>query len=459
MQEQKMVDLPEPPKFKKIIGPSIILLGLGLGSGELILWPYMVSIYGLGIIWAAIVGITMQFFINMEISRYTLIKGESIFVGFAQKYKNAPYWYIFSTFIAWFWPGIIATSAKIFSNLVGIEKFEYVAIFALLIIGIILTFGKSLYKTVENFQKTIILVGVPTLAVITFLIAKQSDYQALGQGLVGIGEGFNFIPKNIDLFVFLGALAYAGAGGNLNLAQSLYIKEKGYGMCKGLTGIASVIFKKNQNIQLKGQEMNINEQNIEKFHKWWRVINLEHLLVFLVTGAITILLIALLSYATVFGSKIPHQGVNFILAEAEAIKTSLSPLFKILFMIFTSLMLFGTQLTVLDSTSRIISENLVILKNKINLSKTYYSVIWIQIITGIIVFLSGYKDPITLVVIGAVLNAAAMFVHITMTYLLNKTVLDQRLQITLWRKIIIFVSIAIFGTLLLLSISNAISKF
>lgn len=78
--------LNKPPSFRKIIGPSIILLGLGLGSGELILWPYMISNYGLGIIWAAILGITFQFFVNMEIERYSLLRGESIFAGFFQAF-------------------------------------------------------------------------------------------------------------------------------------------------------------------------------------------------------------------------------------------------------------------------------------------------------------------------------------------------------------------------------------
>ena len=74
--------LPKPPSLKNIIGPSFILLGLGLGSGEVILWPNLTSNYGMGIIWAAVVGILLQYFINMEVERYTLATGETVFVGF-----------------------------------------------------------------------------------------------------------------------------------------------------------------------------------------------------------------------------------------------------------------------------------------------------------------------------------------------------------------------------------------
>src|SRR4030067_1285982 len=88
-------ELPPAPPLLKLIGPSFIILGMGLGSGELVLWPYLSSNFGLGIIWAAILGITFQFFINMEIERYTLATGESIFVGLARKFgRFAPVWVI-----------------------------------------------------------------------------------------------------------------------------------------------------------------------------------------------------------------------------------------------------------------------------------------------------------------------------------------------------------------------------
>jgi len=90
---------PIPLSIKKLLGPSFIILALGLGSGEVILWPYLASNYGLGIAWGAILGITFQFFINMEIERYALVKGESVFVGIAKIFKWATSWFVLSTFI------------------------------------------------------------------------------------------------------------------------------------------------------------------------------------------------------------------------------------------------------------------------------------------------------------------------------------------------------------------------
>ena len=99
LRGQKIEKMPEAPAFKKLLGPSFILLGLGLGSGELVLWPYLTSNFGMGIIWAAVVGVAMQFFMNMEIERYTLARGESIFVGLTRLWRVFPFWFILSTLI------------------------------------------------------------------------------------------------------------------------------------------------------------------------------------------------------------------------------------------------------------------------------------------------------------------------------------------------------------------------
>jgi len=446
--------LPLPPKLRNAIGPSIILLGLGLGSGELILWPYLVSTYGLGIIWAAVVGITAQFFINMEIERYSLLAGESIFAGFSRLSKKLPFWFIFSTFIAWIWPGIIATSAKIFSTAFGFERFDLLAFALLVAIGLVLTLGPTLYRTVETFQKNLIMIGIPLIVIITLLLAKSADFSALSKGLIGIGEGYRFLPSGISLFAFLGALAYSGAGGNLNLAQSFYIKEKGYGMCAGLVGISSVLMRKAKEVRIFGQAADFQDkENLSRFKKWWILTNAEHFLVFLFTGAITILFLALLAYSSVKG--IPsNQGIEFIALEGKKIAEVISPFIGALFLIIVALMLFGTQLTVLDASSRIISENIVILKKSLNLSKTYYGVLWAQILAGIAIFLIGYTDPVSLVIVGAVINAFAMFIHVAITYLLNKKLLPLEYRPALWRKIILLVTWLFFGILGIMAIIN-----
>lgn len=116
MAKNKPDQLPEPITLKQSIGPSFILLGLALGSGELIMWPYLVSLYGLGIIWGGLVGITFQYFLNTEIMRYTLAWGESVFVGWRRWGKLIPAWFVFSTVIPWALPGFVSASATMLNH-------------------------------------------------------------------------------------------------------------------------------------------------------------------------------------------------------------------------------------------------------------------------------------------------------------------------------------------------------
>ena len=68
-------------------GPSVILVGVGVASGEYILFPYIASQAGLVFLWAAVVGVAVQFFINMEIERYTLATGETAIGSFQRLWR------------------------------------------------------------------------------------------------------------------------------------------------------------------------------------------------------------------------------------------------------------------------------------------------------------------------------------------------------------------------------------
>ncbi|MBU2576081.1 Nramp family divalent metal transporter [Patescibacteria group bacterium] len=452
MQKIETKPFPKAPKLRYLIGPSFILIGLGLGSGEVILWPYLASNYGMGIIWAAVLGITFQFFMNMEIERYALVKGESVFVGFNRLWKGLPYWFIITSFLGFGWPGMSAASAVLIGKVFGIEaNTHYIAIALLVATGLLFTLGPSLYKVVESFQKWIILISVPFITVITIILAKAADWSALGQGLVGIGDGYAFVPEGIALAVFLSAFAYAGAGGNLNLAQSLYIKDKGYGMGKYAGKIKSIITgKSHAQVSAESQvQFEMNESNVANFKIWWRRINAEHALVFWLTGAFTMTMLAFLAFITSHKGAGVAEGINFILLEGDVISSSLAPIIGIMFLLIGGVMLLSTQIGVFEACSRIIVENIAIRRESCNknynMSKMFYITLWAFIAFGAIVMLLGFNEPRALIVLGAVINAFAMLAHLVLTYILNRRELKKVFQPVWYRKAIIWVEIAFFA--------------
>jgi hypothetical protein len=443
-------NMPEPPPLRRLLGPSFILLGLGLGSGELILWPYLASTYGLGIIWGALLGITFQFFLNMEIERYTLVRGESIFVGLARRLGLlAPIWFIFSTLIPWMWPGIIAASATLLAHLLGIAYTPIVPIILLLLIGVILTLGPVVYRTQEVFQRTLVMIGVPLIFFLVLLFAKTPDWQALALGLVGKGEGFWFLPAGISLATFLGAFAYSGAGGNLNLAQSYYVKEKGFGMGKFSGRITSILTGKKEQIALEGTTFPLSPTNTKRFRIWWRRINLEHGMVFWVTGTLTMLALSLLAYATTHGKAETGASIGFVIAEGEIIAQATLPLLGKLFLLVAGLTLFSTQFSIMDATGRIMSENLVIFSPRRfqikRLPLFYYSFLWLLILAGVTIFALGFTEPLGLVVIGATLNAFTMFVYSGLILWLNLTKLEKEIRPGWGRALILILACAFYG--------------
>lgn len=446
-------EFPSTVRLRSMLGPSFIILALGLGSGEVILWPYLVSNHGLGVAWGALLGVTFQFFINMEIARYALVRGESVFVGIARYFPKAVYWFIVSTFIGFGLPGIVAASAQVLAQVFGLESFKWLAIILLLIIGTILTFGRTVYGMMEKITKIIIFIGVPFVFILAVYLSTPESWVVLGQGLIGKGEGFWFLAPGIAIATFLGAFAYSGAGGNLNLTQSIYVKEKGYGMgaySQKITGLFSTKSGK-QKVSLSGEKFALNDKNISRFKKWWRLINLEHFLVFWLIGLVSMTMLMFLAYNTVYHIGDNAEGINFVLSEGSQIGILTAPWLGLLFLVVMGIMLFQTQLGVMDSTSRIMSENLAIIKlrrssaKKIALSKIYYIFVWAQIAFGITLFLFNFYEPKTLIILGAVINAFAMLVHIILVHVLNKKSLEPVFRPVWWRKLIIYLIISFFA--------------
>ncbi len=188
-------------------------------------------------------------------------------------------------------------------------------------------------------------------------------------------------------------------------------------------------------------------------------MNIEHGIVFWLIGSISMLLLMLLAFSTTSGFSDNAQGIRFVINEGVAIGNILSPLVGIIFLIAVSIMLFQTQLGVMDSTSRIMSENVATIQlrktpeKKIYLSRIYSYFVWAQIAFGSLLFFLGLYEPKQLLVLGAVINAFAMCVHIALVWWLNKKGLEKVFQPRLWRKVImgiIFLFFSGFSVIVLL---------
>jgi hypothetical protein len=97
-------------------------------------------------------------------------------------------------------------------------------------------------------------------------------------------------------------------------------------------------------------------------------------------------------------------------------------------------------------------------ESTVNLSHVYFIFLWSQIALGIVLFLLDMYEPRTLIVLGAVINAVAMFVHIGLVNWMNYKTLPAELQPGIIRKMILVVIFSFFGFFSTTTIFNTLFR-
>jgi hypothetical protein len=443
-------DLPEPVSLRKVSGASVIILATAIGSGEMILWPYITSQVGFIFIWAAVVGFGIQFFLNMEIERYTLATGETAITGFTRFWK--PWWWLFVVFALCqnFWPGWATGAATTVTFLFDMGEDAPVVpitIAALLAIGLTLTLSPVVYQAVEKIQG--VLVALILLFVVIAIPAATTG-EAWG-ALFTSGVGFPVGQAGLGIALLLGALAFAGAGGANNLVQSNYIRDKGMGMGAHMPKIVSPITGHEEAKPSLGYMFPINEENMRRWRGWWRVANLEQFITFFLIGVLSLVIMAVLAYSTLGVGQVQEQDLAFLRLEGQALQETVAPWFGMAFWVAATIALFTTNLGILDYTSRLIADQFKI--NALANSRTWtesriYAVtVWGMIAVGSLILLVGVDQPFLLVVIASSIAGVQMFIYSGLLIMLNRRALPKELRIGGVRLAVLGVSFLFFGFL------------
>jgi hypothetical protein len=447
-QQEEERELPDVPPMRRLIGPSIILIGVGVASGEYVLYPFIAAKAGLVFLWAAVVGIVTQYFVNMEIERYTLATGETAMGGFQRLWKPWGGLIAFGAILATMWPGWATSAATVTTYLTGGGDVNVIAIAALLAIGVALTASPVVYQTVEKLELVKVLVVLLFIVVALFAAIGADAYADAPQIITKVGT----FPGEVALAVLVGALAASGAGGANNLVQSNWIRDKGYGMGKYVPRIVSPITGQEEAAPT-GDRLRFpqDEANLARWRVWWRRSNIEQLVSFVGVGAAAIIVFSLVSYATVYQNPdLPASSdLSFIALEADVLDSAVGNWFGTLFLAVGAISLFAASLGIVDYVARLVADVIYVGFTRDSPrwteSRLYFTVAWSLIIFGCLILLAGFDQPLVLVTISTVLGGAIMTVYSVLLIILNRRHLPAALKLRGYRLAVMIWTIGMLG--------------
>ena len=453
-------DLPDPPRnLWRIVGPGVVAAGVGISSGEFILWPYIASQVGLVFLWAAVVGIVTQFFLNMEIERYTLATGETALTGFNRSWRHWGLVFAVLVYFANLWPGWALSSATLATFLFGGSP-AAIAIGMLIVIGVALTMAPVVYVALERliFVKVALVLTVMALAI---ALAISSDtWSALPGAVMATGT----VPSQLGFALLLGAAAFAGAGGGQNLCQSNWIRDKGFGMGKYVPRLVSPLTGEEvaTAAEVRSYTFEPNAGNMSRWRRWWRFANLEQAVTFAAVSIVTICLTSMLAHSTLYGEAGLPNNVGFLKIEGERLQAIVGPWFGLLFWATGAFSLFGSAMGITDYTSRLTADVLkstYLRDSAITESRLYFWLVWGLVALGCGIIAIGMNQPMALLVISASVGGTMMFLYSGLLIYLNLTKLPAPIRIRGPRIGALAWAVAFYGFLAAMTLWQQLQRF
>jgi hypothetical protein len=357
-------EVPRVPRLKHLIGPSVIAVGMGLGAGEFLLWPNLVTVNGYGIWWLFWIGVLTQFVVISEIERWTIATGESVFAGMARldRWGFWPWFFLAATLISFFWPGWASQSAEFTGSIVaevtGVQlPWQPIAIAMLVVIWLGLAVSKIVYNALERFEIGLVFAFFPLLAIALLMAGiVPADVLSLVRGAASVGDAPASLLTGAQFPTLLIAVAYAGSGGTLLLVQSLWIRDKGFGMAAYQGRIAG-IRGKNEDVSESGYVFDGASKPgaLQRFRGWIRVAERELLVTFVLLIILSVVITSLLVTATlgVGHGELAGDLTRMVALQAAALQEIGGPGLKVAFLTGGAFVLFSTQVGIVDTVTRI----------------------------------------------------------------------------------------------------------
>jgi hypothetical protein len=461
--------LPDAPPSIHLIGPTVFLVALGVGMGESYMWPRLVLLFGPEIRWLFLIGVTLQAFVLLEMARYAMATGESIFTGAARIFKPIMWFFFTIAILIYIWPGHLSAGASSFEQATGVP-WQVAAIFGMLLVGTVFTLAKVIYNVVESILSILIGTLVLGSAIIASLVGNWGDLATTITGMFAFG----YIPAEAHTAewfpIIVGSIAFAGPSGMQQMWYTLHLRASGAGMGAHIPQVRGLRAAGEEEEQpARGFMFDTDDPaEMAKWRGWRRWVTFDAILLFWgITMLVTISFTVLAQAAARQSGDVVEQLRNgereaALQAMSDSFATVGGPALGTVFLLFIALIGLNATFGLFDSFGRgqsDITYHFVPGMKRFKMSHLYAAFVWGVIIFGILVLLFGPADgPAAILDILAFLSAFAMGAYCIVLLLVNNRLLPKPIRPKWWTNAIIgfgavfylgalFYSLAVFGAL------------
>lgn len=441
-------ELPKAPPSVHLLGPTVFLVALGVGMGESYMWPRLVLIFGPEIRWLFLIGVTLQAFVMLEMARYAMATGESIFFGAARVFKPLMWFFFSVAILVYIWPGHLSTGAAAFEQVTGIP-WTVSACVGLILVGIVFSLAKVIYPLLESLLGILIGVLVIGTAVAASIVGQWSDVTSTLGGMFHFGYLPDEAMSATWFPVIVGAIAFAGPSGMQQMWYTLHLRDSGAGMGAHIPKIRGLRHAGEQEVMPSRGFMfdTDNPEEMKKWKGWRRWVTFDALLLFwgvtmLVTISFTVLAQTAVRENPSVGDVIRDGEREAALsAMAEAFASAGAPVLHGIFLGFIALIGLNATLGLFDSFSRgqaDMTYHFVPGAKRFSMSKLYAGFLWGVIVFGILILNFGPADgPGAILDILAFLSTFAMGAYCVVLLLVNNRMLPKKIRPNIFQNLVI----------------------
>ncbi len=431
--------MPRFPGWWAALGPGIVWMALAQGSGELIWWPYLIAKYGLTFLFLLIPSCLLQYPLTVEIGRYTLLTGESIFEGFIRlnRWFGIFLWALMTLSFLWF--GAFASAGG--TAIAALTHFPpgwsargqtlFWAYASILVFLVAILFSGVVYTLIERVMKA---VAVFTVAGLLWACLQPEVLRAVPPFLGGLVGPPGTMPRpwdTGDATKLLTAMTFAGLGGFWILFYSYWLRDKGNAMAAHIGRITGPIYRTlGGRPEAIATEGNLPEDAPEHARRWvhWRRYLTTDALIGIVGNLFTTLMTCLLAYALLFPQGLLPQGYDLAVVQSRFFEVSWGAIGRVLFLLVAAAFLADTWLATVDAVSRTQADIVYALfprSRRFEMRHWYYFFLGIlTVVTSLTMLLD---EPGRLILMTAVIGFVGTVIFPVALYFLNYRLLGPLL--------------------------------